>query len=437
VPHVTPLQPDEPRRIGRYRLTGRVGGLATPGEDTLGVFLAKMMDGSTVIVTLLSSDRAAGAAARDRFTAEAQAARRVPPFCTAQILDAGLESGYPYVVTEYVPGPSLAEVIAAEGPLPPGTMHALAIGCATGLAAIHLTGLVHGHFRPEVVLLSPDGPRLTHFSTTPPYGAATPAADMLAWARAVLFAALGRPPQSRGDLAGLPGTLRTVVAACLNPDPASRPAASAVLADLLSREDASAGLLAGGSRLARAAAHAPVTAGSQRDRRVAQRRGPSRAVAWGAACAACLLAILAAVVFITHHRQPLTRASAAAAFPGRSGGSPSPARSTARASVPAQLGGTWTGTVHQTNPVLSVGVKISLTAGSPGGTVAYPPLKCTGSLSVISAAPGRVTLRQAIQVGRTYCENGVITLTLRPGGKLGYTFARPGGGSPAGTLTRH
>ena len=199
--NVTPLRAGDHRRVGRYRLTGRIDG--RPGTDgsTPQVFQAKAADGGTVIVTLLAKERAAGNAARDRFAAEARVARRVAPFCAARILDAGIEGDDPYLVTEYVPGLSLAEVVGSEGPLPGPALHALAIGAATGLAAIHQTGLVHGVFGPDHVVLGPDGPRVTHFSITPPYGPATPAADMLAWAHTITFAAVGRPPVGPQDLA--------------------------------------------------------------------------------------------------------------------------------------------------------------------------------------------------------------------------------------------
>src|SRR5215470_4082063 len=149
--------------------------------------MARMVDDGAVIVTLLGQERVADAAARDRFTAEARVARRVAPFCVARILDAGIEVGEAYLVAEYVPGPSLTEAVEREGPLRQPGLGALAIGAATGLMAIHQTGLVH-------VVLGPDGPRVTHFGITPPYGAATPAADVRAWANTVTFAAVGRPP---------------------------------------------------------------------------------------------------------------------------------------------------------------------------------------------------------------------------------------------------
>ena len=104
MPNVMPLQADDPRRVGHYRLTGRID--SRPGADgsTTRVFMAKMVDDGEVIVTLLGQERVADAAARDRFTAEARVARRVAPFCAARILDAGIEAYIPYLVTEYVPG---------------------------------------------------------------------------------------------------------------------------------------------------------------------------------------------------------------------------------------------------------------------------------------------------------------------------------------------
>ena len=125
---------------------------------------------------------------------------------------------------------------------------ALAIGAATGLTSIHQAGLVHGDFGPDHVVLGAEGPRVVHFSITPPYGPATPSADLLAWAQT--------DPVRRADardVASLPEPLRNTVAACLSPDPASRPPARALVTALLGHNDPAAGLLAEGTRRARAA----------------------------------------------------------------------------------------------------------------------------------------------------------------------------------------
>jgi hypothetical protein len=459
MPNVIPLRPDEPRRIGRYRLLGRIADRGAAPEDAAGSYAARRTDGETVAVTLLGESRAADAAARDRFMAEARAARRVPPFCAARILDAGIEGSRPYLVAEFVEGPTLAEVVLAEGPLAGDAVRGLAAGAATGLTAIHRAGLVHGNLGPDTIVLSPEGPRIVHFSVTPPYGHATPSGDMLAWAHTVLYATLGPPPARRaparhprhtgdedhaqpdpaqpppvpplpryadGDLAALPADLRSLVEACLTPGATGRPSAREALTVLLSGRDVSAGLLAEGSRLARSASHAPTASVPRKPEKPPRRVRPA-IIGWAAACVACLLAIVAAVAYITHgSATPAATASPAPDTTASHTGAPE--------QVPASLLGRWSGVVHQTSPVLSVVVRLSL--GSVSGSISYPALDCTGSLAVESAKLSTVVVRQTIATGASSCGNGVITLTPQPGGKLGFTFARRSGGNPTGTLTR-
>jgi hypothetical protein len=431
MPHVTPLQADDPRRVGRYRLTGRIASRAGGDAGAPGVFMAKPVDDGTVIVTLLGRERVADAAARDRFTAEARVARRVAPFCAARILDAGIERDEPYLVAEYVPGPTLAEAVEHQGPMPPPALEALAIGIATGLMAIHQAGLVHGRLGPDHVVLGPDGPRVTHFGITPPYGAATPAADLGAWASTVIFAALGRPPVGPRDLAALPEDLRDVVAACLAPDLTTRPAARTVLTRLLRGHDISAGLLAAGSRQARAAGRAPAST-APAIRQPAPIRSRSGIIIWVAACAICVLAIVVAAVFVF---RPRPRPSAPTTTTPQVNATRLP-RPLSSASVPASLAGSWAGPVHQTNPQLTVSVRISLPARSATGTITYPSLECSGKLAIVSVGDGTVTLDQTISSGRENCPNGVVRMATGPGGTVAFTFLRPGGSNPAGTLTR-
>jgi hypothetical protein len=431
MPTVTSLRPDDPRRVGRYRLTGRLDEFAGGAAGPSAVFLAQRVDGETVMVTLLAADRAADAAARDRFTAEARVARRVPPFCVAKILDAGFEAGLPYLITESVPGATLTQIVALEGPLPADTLRALAIGCATGIASIHHTGLVHGQFGPEMVVLSREGPRVIHFTITPPYGTATPAADMLAWARTVLFAAVGRPPAEPQDLMALPAELRSVVADCLTPDPAGRPLARAVLTELLSGQDLSAGLLAEGSRQARGAARTAVRTVVPPGRQ-APRRARPKAALWIAACAACVLAIAAAAIYIAGRHSPPPAAAVSHGHAARKGAH----LAAPRQAIPADFAGNWSGTVHQTNPGLTVTVQITLTAGTAHGTIGYPQLGCSGKLGLLSQRHDLLTLGLTITSGQNSCVNGKVRLTEQSNGRLGFTFLQPNGDDPTGTLGR-
>ena len=262
MPQQTPLLPGDPRRLGRYRLGGRIAGI--PSEDP--VFIGIDPGGTEVAVSLLRGDWARDGAARDRFAAEATVAKRVAPFCAARVLDAGQDPAGAYLVSEYIPGPSLLEVVAADGIRRAHELEAVALAMATGLASVHQAGLVHGNFGPEYVILATDGPpRVVEFGITPPYGVATPSADMLAWAQTVVFAASGRPPETMDDLDVLPGHIREPVQRCLDFEPTERPDARAVVLDLLGGGALPAGVLAEGARRA-----ARFAARGQHDRLMAQ-----------------------------------------------------------------------------------------------------------------------------------------------------------------------
>jgi eukaryotic-like serine/threonine-protein kinase len=431
MPLVTSLRPDDPRRVGRYRLSGRVAdGLDAP--NSAGTFLSRLPDGTPVAVTLLARAAAPDPASRDRFSAEATVARRVAPFCAARILDAGFDGDLPFLVSEFIEGPSLAETVAAEGPLEGPVLAALAIGAATGLTSIHQAGLVHGDFGPDHVVLGAEGPRVVHFSTTPPYGQATPSADLLGWAQTILFAA-GRP-----DVASLPEPLRNTVAACLSPDPASRPPARSLVTALLGHNDPAAGLLAEGTRRARAAGRGHVVTDSDvpADTPAASR---SRRVAWTAACVACVGVIAAAATLIATHRGGGPTAGPVAVDQTTASAhtsSASPTATPASPTIPAGLAGTWTGTVRQTQPALAVTVRIRLAAGKSAGSISYPQLGCSGRLLLVSVLAGTFTLDQGITRGQQSCESGVVLLSPQGSSGLTFKFRRSGAPSPAGVLAK-
>jgi eukaryotic-like serine/threonine-protein kinase len=460
MPHVMPLHADDPQRVGRYRLTGRIAEIPADGPAYFpsardgvavlpadgAVYLGSTPDGGEVAVKLLDGDW--DGAARDRFTAEAQAASRVAPFCAAQILDAGFEGDQAYLVSEYVAGPSLEEFVAEEGPWEGRDLMALAIGTATGLAAIHQAGLVHGDFGPEHVVLSARGPRVVGFGITPPYGSATPAADLRAWVHTMLYAAAGETadPEDPEYLDLLPEPLRPIAVRCIFAQTGGQPTARSIVLELLGEENPPAGVLGEGMRRAARAGVRSVTPPDEDPApppAAAKRR--ARAAWWVAGVAACLVAIAAVILFVQHQgsqssdaaKSPASDAPAASPSAGRPTPRPTPA-----VNVPAALAGTWSGQVSQTSPNGSADVfqaEVTLTAGASQGSVQYSgasgaSFSCTGHLAPVSDSSGTLTLHQAIAQGP--CAGGEVTLSPGSGNTLRFRFTGKHGPMTTGTLTR-
>src|SRR5690606_25922381 len=74
-----------------------------------------------------------------------------------------LAGSRPYVVSEYIPGPSLRTLVEREGPRRGASLERLAISTATALAAIHRAGVLHRDFKPANVLIGPEGPVVIDF----------------------------------------------------------------------------------------------------------------------------------------------------------------------------------------------------------------------------------------------------------------------------------
>ncbi|NHI08882.1 serine-threonine protein kinase [Streptomyces sp. KO7888] len=268
------LIPDDPERIGSYRLLGRLG------EGGMGrVYLARSDRGRTVAVKTVREELARMPDFRRRFAQEVKAAQRVGGEWTAPVLDADTEAATPWVATGYVAGPSLAEVVDRQyGPLPSPTLRVLAAGLARALRAIHGAGLVHRDLKPSNVLVTIDGPRVIDFGIARALDASTQSGEGLTKAGAVVgspgfmspeqvrgekvsyasdvfclgavlaYAATGRMPfgtdegglhsllfriaTEEADLTGVPEAWQGVVSACLAKEPEKRPTPEELLTSL-------------------------------------------------------------------------------------------------------------------------------------------------------------------------------------------------------------
>ncbi|WP_433916538.1 PQQ-binding-like beta-propeller repeat protein [Streptomyces sp. NBC_01744] len=272
------LRQDDPRRFGPYTVVARFRETASAVQ-----YLAHdaALD-DTVVITAARPELAALPAFRRRFEAETRTADRLAGGWVQQQIvtrtaehaaeDAdGPADGQLWTAVAYVPALTLAEAIDSAGPLPERAVRILGAGIAETLSRVHATGAVLEGLAPRTVLLAEDGPRLTAFG---PLGAAAdaearsggqlsvrlgyltpeqiegkeagPASDLFVLGLLLAYAATGTTPLADGpaaqaaeriartepELDAVPEELRGLIARCLAKDPADRPTAGTVAAEL-------------------------------------------------------------------------------------------------------------------------------------------------------------------------------------------------------------
>ncbi|GLX97533.1 serine/threonine-protein kinase [Herbidospora sp. NBRC 101105] len=246
-------------RLGPYRLLRRLG------EGGMGVVhLALDPHGRQVAVKVLRPEVAGDDTARRRLSREVETMRRVRNPYIAEVVDADVTGQRPYIVTRYVPGKPLDDLIKTDGPMSVEGLLKVAYGVADALSAVHAAGVIHRDLKPGNVLMldgdpvlidfgiaqAVDATRLTQtgmFIGTPGYLApeiiegheAGPEVDVHAWAGTLLYAATGLPPFGKGTLEMIffnitsgkanvdaaPAVIQSVLRAAFQRDPSRRPRA--------------------------------------------------------------------------------------------------------------------------------------------------------------------------------------------------------------------
>ncbi|MEU8546188.1 serine/threonine-protein kinase [Streptomyces roseoverticillatus] len=268
---IRPLGADDPKRLGPYRLLWR---LTTGGMGRL--YLARAAaDGPLVAVKTLLAEGFVSDIDRKRFAREADLARRIDSEYTARVLDADPRASRPWMAIEYVPAPSLGELVREAGPLPPAALSRVAAGTVQALIALHGKNVVHRDIKPQNILLPLTGPLVIDFGishasdrtttsltlgtidyTSPEQALgqrSTKASDVFSLGATLFHLAVGHPPYPQTDdgplqrlarvqtnqiaLEGLPAELAPLIRPCLSADPHNRPALGDLLVKLLEQAD--------------------------------------------------------------------------------------------------------------------------------------------------------------------------------------------------------
>ena len=252
--------------VGGYRLLRHIG------EGGMGVVhLAEAPDGHRAALKVLRPNVVGDEESRRRLAQEVESLRHVRSSHVAEVLDADPWGEVPYVVTRFVPGQSLHEAVAQQGPLQGDDLEGVAVGLLLAVQDVHLAGVLHRDIKPTNVVLDDWSPVLIDFGLarlaedpgltatgwlmgTPGYlapevllgGQASTATDVHGWAATLVYAATGRPPYGQGhvmtildrtrhgqvDLTGVPQRLRPLLTASLATDPRDRPTVHEALTEL-------------------------------------------------------------------------------------------------------------------------------------------------------------------------------------------------------------
>jgi eukaryotic-like serine/threonine-protein kinase len=188
---------------GRYQLGSLlgVGGMAS-------VYLAtdRVLERQVAVKVLRASD-AQDPVFVERFRREARAAARLSHPNIVAVFDSGSDADQPYLVMEYVPGQSVAQLLARQGRLAPRWAVELAIQVCAALAAAHAQGLVHRDIKPANVLVGEDGQvQVTDFGIVKASAATTLTGTGTVLGTAAYLSpeqAQGHPVDARSDLYGL------------------------------------------------------------------------------------------------------------------------------------------------------------------------------------------------------------------------------------------
>jgi serine/threonine protein kinase len=142
-----------PLSVSRYELSGKVGN-GTMGQ----VYRGRDVDNDLLVaVHLIAPEIGEQPGLADRFREEFRSASRFEHPNILRLIDFGNERGFWYLVTEWVDGISLAQMIEAHSRLPEETAIRIITQVGQAVDFAHAVNYSHGRIRPANILIRNDG----------------------------------------------------------------------------------------------------------------------------------------------------------------------------------------------------------------------------------------------------------------------------------------
>lgn len=225
--HREGLTAEDPTSVGGFELTERIG----EGRQAT-VYRGVDANGMSSAIKVLHRERTNDGAALEAFDREVKALRAAPDAYTPRVYAEGWQDGNRFIAFEYLPGPSLEQLVAKTGPLPLPDLKGFAVGFCTIVSALHDKLIHHGDIKPRHVIAGPaDRLFLIDFGIARIRDPRLRRRDLFNTAAVILYAAGGRFPYEgtpmeiasralagKPDLRALPEEWRDVMGRCLDPN---------------------------------------------------------------------------------------------------------------------------------------------------------------------------------------------------------------------------
>ena len=137
----------------KYEILSKIGSGATSN-----VYKARRLSDDFIVAVKVVRDDVDDLEEQEKaFRHEAEALSKLSHRNVRRILAAGRWNGLLYMVTEYINGSSLKDIIEQNGPLPQKKAVDYALQIAAGIEHAHLKNIIHRDIKPQNVIVSLDG----------------------------------------------------------------------------------------------------------------------------------------------------------------------------------------------------------------------------------------------------------------------------------------